>query len=39
MDISRELDRIIVAIESGKHGAFVVRLLHWRKAWLERNIP
>jgi len=39
MDISRELDRVILAIESGEHGTFVVRLLRWWKAWLERYMP
>jgi len=39
MDINRELDRIIVAIESRRHGALVTRLLRWRKAWLEKSIP
>jgi len=39
MDISRELDRIIVAIELDHHGAFVVCLLRRWKAYLERRIP
>jgi len=39
MDVHRELDRIIAAIESGEHGAFVLHLLRWRVAWLERRIP
>jgi len=39
MDISRELDRIITAIESGKHGPFMMRLLRWRKALLEGQMP
>jgi len=39
MDIHRELDRIIIAIESGRHGPFVVRLLRRWKGLLERLIP
>lgn len=39
VNVSRELDAIIAAIESGIHGRFVLRLLRWRKAWLERLIP
>jgi len=38
MNINRELDKIITAIETGRHGAFVVHLLRWRKAWLEGHI-
>ena len=40
MDIHRELDGIIQAIESGEHGEFVLRLLRRWKAWLEaRSSP
>jgi len=39
MDIHRELDRIIIAIESGEHGPYVMRLLHWWKAILEELVP
>ena len=38
MDLHREIDRLIEAIESGRYHGYTLRLLRWRKSELEKMI-
>ena len=38
MDLHREIDRLIEAIESGRYHGYALRLLRWRKEQLERLV-